>query len=191
MKKMKILVVVAFAAMTISGCKKEAARAHKVPADNKQILEVTTKNNGISTEANEYDYQEKTERIDETESKYRNDTKSGDGEVVDLTQMSATLVYAEVYNMMMAPEDYIGKTIKMEGTYTPYHDDATGKDYFACIVSDATACCSQGIEFELTSDYKYPDDYPKDGDIICVTGVFDTYKEGKDEYSVLRGATLE
>lgn len=188
---MKILVVVALTTITISGCKKEAARAHKAPANTKQIVEVTTKNNEISTEANEYDYQENTERIDETESKYRNDTKSDDGEVVDLTQMSATLVYAEVYNMMMAPEDYIGKTIKMEGTYTPYHDDATGKDYFACIVSDATACCSQGIEFELTSDYKYPDDYPKDGDTICVTGVFDTYKEGKDEYSVLRGATLE
>jgi hypothetical protein len=55
---------------------------------------------------------------------------------------------------------------------------------------DATACCSQGIEFELTDDYVYPDDYPEDGGDICVVGTFDTYEEDGFTYCVLRDARL-
>ena len=107
---------------------------------------------------------------------------------VDLTALSSTMVYSEVYNMMTAPDGYLGKTVKMEGQLAMYHDDATGKNYFACIISDATACCSQGIEFELTDEYTYPDDYPEVGEEICVTGTFDTYVEGEYQYCTLRNA---
>ena len=101
-----------------------------------------------------------------------------DGLDVDLTVLSSTMVYSEVYDMMYYPENYIGKTVKMKGSYAGYHDEITGKYYHACIIQDATACCAQGIEFEPANDYKYPDDYPVEGQEVCVTGVFDTYKEG-------------
>ena len=107
---------------------------------------------------------------------------------VDLTALSSTMVYSEVYNMMTSPDAYMGKTVKMEGQLAMYHDDATGKNYFACIISDATACCSQGIEFELTDEYTYPNDYPEVGEEICVTGTFDTYVEGEYQYCTLRNA---
>ncbi|MCR5687267.1 MAG: hypothetical protein K6G58_04535 [Lachnospiraceae bacterium] len=110
---------------------------------------------------------------------------------VDLTVLSSTMVYAEVYHMMVSPEDYIGRTVKMAGVFSSYHDYNTGKDYFACIISDATACCSQGIEFELTDDYIYPDDYPEEGGEICVAGVFDTYEDGDYTYCILREARIE
>ncbi|MBQ6441943.1 MAG: zinc ABC transporter substrate-binding protein [Lachnospiraceae bacterium] len=113
-----------------------------------------------------------------------------DGIDVDLTTLSSTMVYAEVYNMMVQPEDYTGKTVKMDGLFSSYHDEQTGKDYFACTIMDATACCSQGIEFVLTDDYVYPDDYPEEGGEICVCGVFDTYQEGDYTYCTLRDATL-
>lgn len=109
-----------------------------------------------------------------------------DGIDVDLTVLSANMVYAEVYNMMISPKDYVNKTIKMEGTAASYHDDKTKKDYYACIIKDATACCSQGIEFELTGDYKYPGD----GQHVSVTGVFTTYKEGDTSYCTLKNAKL-
>ncbi len=109
-----------------------------------------------------------------------------DGIDVDLTVLSANMVYAEVYNMMISPKDYVNKTIKMEGTAASYHDDKTKKDYYACIIKDATACCSQGIEFELTGDYKYPGD----GQHVSVTGVFTTYKEGDTSYCTLKNARL-
>ena len=114
-----------------------------------------------------------------------------DGVDVDLTVLSSTMVYSEVYNMMYYPENYIGKTVKMKGMYAGYHDESTDKYYHACIIQDATACCAQGIEFEPTDDYRYPDDYPAEWQEVCVTGVFDTYKEGENIYCTLRNARLD
>ncbi len=109
---------------------------------------------------------------------------------IDLTTMSSTMIYSEVYNIMMAPSDYIGKTIKMRGTFTAFNDENTGKRYFTCIIRDATACCAQGIEFEPTDKYIYPDDFPKDGDDITVAGTFDTYVEDGCMYCTLRNADI-
>ena len=105
---------------------------------------------------------------------------------VDLTSLSSTVVYSEVYNMMSTPENYVGKTIKMKGIFSAAHDDLTGNDYYACIIQDATACCAQGIEFVLTDGYEYPEV----GDTICVVGVFDVYNEGQFRYSTLREARI-
>ena len=109
---------------------------------------------------------------------------------VDLTVLSPTMVYSEVFHMVSAPEDYIGKTVKMDGAFAYYHDDATGNDYFACIVQDATACCAQGIEFVLAGEHAYPEDYPALDEEICVVGEFDTYLEGGYSYCTLRNARL-
>ncbi len=109
---------------------------------------------------------------------------------VDLTLLSSTMVYSEVYNMVFYPENYIGKSVKMSGSYMVFHDDGTDKYYHACIISDATACCAQGIEFELAPDYKYPDDYPQIGEPVCVEGTFDIYWEGEEKYCTLRDARI-
>ncbi len=115
----------------------------------------------------------------------------GSGEYdVDLTQLSSTMVYSEVFSMMMAPEDYVGKTVKMTGLYSYFHDELTDKDYSACVVQDATACCAQGIEFVLTDDYHYPEDYPEIDEEITVTGVFSLYTEGEYTFFTLKNAEL-
>lgn len=113
-----------------------------------------------------------------------------DGIDVDLSSLAGTMAYSEVYNMMCEPETYIGKTIKMDGLCNIYHDETTGKDCYACIIQDATACCAQGIEFQLTDGYAYPADYPKEEEEVTVIGVFDTYEEGEYLYCTLRDATL-
>jgi hypothetical protein len=115
---------------------------------------------------------------------------SAEGIDVDLTALSSTMVYSEVYSMMAEPERYIGKTVKMDGLFAYYHDEATDNYYYACIIQDATACCAQGIEFVLTEEYSYPEDYPQVEDEICVVGVFDTYLEGGYTYCTLRNARL-
>ena len=105
---------------------------------------------------------------------------------VDLTSLSATVVYSEVYNMMYDPESYIGKTIKMNGMYSYYKDDNSGQEYYSCIIKDATACCAQGIEFIPEN----PEAIPADGADVTVVGVFDTYMEGEYMYCTLRDATI-
>ena len=109
---------------------------------------------------------------------------------LDLTTMSSTMVYSEVFNMVTTPENYIGKTVKMRGTYMYYYDEKPNHYYFFCLISDAMACCSQGIEFALTKDYHYPEDYPKPDDEITVVGVFDSYEEEGNTYCILRNARL-
>ncbi|MCR5174247.1 MAG: hypothetical protein K6C09_06415 [Oscillospiraceae bacterium] len=109
---------------------------------------------------------------------------------VDLTAMSSTMVYSEVFSMLDTPDDYIGKIVKMNGIFAYYYDEASGNYYYACIIRDATACCSQGIEFVLTDEYVYPDDYPEVGEDVTVIGRFDTYTEGDYLYCTLRDAVL-
>ena len=109
---------------------------------------------------------------------------------VDLTALSSTMVYSEVYNMMTTPDDYIGKVVKMDGAFAVFHDEGSSDYYFACIVKDATACCAQGIEFQLAGEHSYPKDYPYEGDEICVVGVYDTYKDGDSTYCTLKNAKI-
>jgi hypothetical protein len=109
---------------------------------------------------------------------------------VDLTKLSSTMVYSEVYNMVATPKDYIGKTVKMNGSFSVFQDETTKQYYFACLIADAAECCSQGLEFVLTGNPTYPDDYPQQGSDITVTGTFDTYEENGNLYCRLINAEL-
>ncbi|MBP1590556.1 MAG: hypothetical protein ILP22_00765 [Oscillospiraceae bacterium] len=109
---------------------------------------------------------------------------------VDLTALSSTMVYSEVYNMMTTPDDYMGKVVKMNGAFTVFHDEGSSDFFYACIVKDASACCAQGIEFQLAGEHEYPKDYPYEGDEICVVGVYDTYKDGDSTYCTLKNAKI-
>ena len=109
---------------------------------------------------------------------------SADGVDVDLTVLSSTMVYSEVYNMLyFYPEDYYGKTVKMTGQFNVYQwvdESGVVADMpvaYACIISDATACCAEGVEFVLEGDYTYPEDYPELGTEITVIGEFQPYEE--------------
>lgn len=104
---------------------------------------------------------------------------------VDLTQLSSTMVYSEVYNMMVTPDNYIGKTVKMSGQFAVYEDEATGSRYYAVIIADATACCQQGLEFVWNGEHAYPGDYPEIGATIEVIGEFRTYQKNEFTYCYL------
>ena len=109
---------------------------------------------------------------------------SADGVEVDLTVLSSTMVYSEVYNMLyFYPEDYYGKTVKMTGQFNVYQwvdESGVVADMpvaYACIIADAAACCAEGMEFVLKGDLTYPDDYPELGTEITVIGEFQSYEE--------------
>lgn len=108
---------------------------------------------------------------------------------VDLTALSSTVVYSEVYNMVNTPASYVGKVVKMKGAFNVLESEEMGRNYYTCIIKDATACCSQGLEFVLADEsLKYPEDYPQMNDDISVVGIFDTYTEGEYVYCQLKNA---
>lgn len=98
---------------------------------------------------------------------------------IDLTQMSSTMVFSEVYNMMMTPEDYQGKVIKMKGQFLTDIDTEYNQRYYACLILDATACCAQGLGFVPRHGYIYPEDFPEPDGEITVTGTFDYFWENE------------
>ncbi len=118
--------------------------------------------------------------------------QSSDGTDVDLTALSSTMVYSEVYNMVTSPDSYMGKTVKMHGQLGIYYgvnSDGSvneNKVYYACIIADALGCCSQGLEFELADNAEYPER----GAYITVTGTFDKYEENGAIYCRLVDAML-
>lgn len=75
-----------------------------------------------------------------------------DGEKLslDLTKMSATMVYAEVFNMLIMPDKYDGKLIKVRGNFSRFVPNGKTEEVTTVVVSDALACCQQGLEFKIT-----------------------------------------
>lgn len=91
---------------------------------------------------------------------------------IDLTKMSATMIYSEVFNMMISPEEYEGKLIRIKGNFRVMLAKGTDYHYFSVVVPDATACCEQGIEVVWCGKKSYPSDYPEINEEITVTGKF-------------------
>ena len=115
---------------------------------------------------------------------------STEGIDVDLTVLNSVMTYSQVFDMITNTEAYKGKVVKMDGMYVCNFPQEGEQFYCACIIMDATACCSQGIEFVLDDTYVYPDDYPEYEDTITVMGTFDTYTEDGYTYCTLRNARL-
>ena len=115
---------------------------------------------------------------------------------IDLTALSGIMVYSEVNSMISFPDNYIGKTVKMQGQFAigyVYNTDGTPDEStarFACVIADATACCAQGLEFALAGEPVYPDEYPELGAEITVVGTFEWYEEDGCRYYRLGNAAF-
>ena len=89
---------------------------------------------------------------------------------IDLTIMSSTMVYAEIFNIIRNPNAYKGKVIKMSGPYdVSYYEKDKSYNHFV-IIEDETACCREGLQFVWNGEHIYPDDYPEQNEKIEVIG---------------------
>lgn len=110
---------------------------------------------------------------------------------LDLTKMSATMIYSTIFDMLIMPEDYVEKIIKLSGWFETYTDPQTGEMYYAVVVPDATACCQQGLEFVWKGNHAYPDDFPKPGQNITVTGIYKMIENDGVTYTYLEANSVE
>ncbi len=90
---------------------------------------------------------------------------------IDMDEMSSTMVFAEASNMVQDPVAYDGKIVKLTGTLAAYQGANT--TYYSCILEDALACCSQGIEFEADEQ----EEYPSAGSTVTIVGRFEADAE--------------
>lgn len=110
---------------------------------------------------------------------------------LDLTQMSATMIYSTIFDMLIMPEDYIDKNIKVQGWFETYTNPQTGELYYAVVVPDATACCQQGLEFVWLGNHSYPTDFPDTGADITVTGRYKLIENDGITYTYLEANSVE
>ena len=107
---------------------------------------------------------------------------------IDLTSQTTQMAYVQLSNMMLSPDEYIGKTVKLRGRFAHATDE--DNEYFVCYLLDETACCSQSLEFQTDDNYIFPDDYPPEQSEITVYGVFDTYEyNGFQMYRLIHAET--
>lgn len=177
------LVAIAF----LTGCSaKEASRP----------VVSTTKN--ISDVLNEKMQGEQTvEEVPKEEPQMIENAKLPVYDVIDinLSVLSADLRYAQVYDMCMNPDTYVGKVVKAQGLYSYWKNEETGAEYKTIIITDALACCAQGIEFKEVKGQKLPTPYTGQEDTteceLAATGVFGYYVEDGGIYIELLDAVIE
>ena len=107
---------------------------------------------------------------------------------VDLAALTKTMMYAQVSDMIYNPDTYIGKSVRISGPLDVFADEVYGQTHYVCLIEDATACCTQGIEFDFADKETI---LPPTGTIVTVSGTFDTYMIDMFLYCVLRNAELE
>ncbi len=187
MKRLMALLLILSAVFELTGC-----TSYEEANDNRQIWKEYDAYNAAQDGGSAKDEYLIEDNKDEDKSEEDGEsTNPLDSDSIDLTDMSSTMIYSTVYNMMLSPKDYVGKEITMYGEFTVYTDEEDlGKEYFSCIIKDATACCAQGLEFVLKGDYTYPDDYPDVGEQIVVKGTFDVYDEKGYDFCRLVDAKL-
>jgi len=102
---------------------------------------------------------------------------------LDISEMSSVLAYSQVVNIYESPDDYMGKTIKLNGLYYASYYDKTDLYYHYVVVGDETLCCQTGLKFVWNGEHTYPDDYPEEQTEIELVGLFGSYEEfGKTYY---------
>ena len=79
------------------------------------------------------------------------------GEDLDLTELSAARLYAQVGTMNGNPGEYAGESIRMAGVFSS-EETAAGRRFYIS-VPDAAGCCFESFELRPGEAADYPADF--------------------------------
>ena len=151
----------------------------KAPEAKVESEPTTERYNALTTEKKP---EEKTEEKKAEKAASTTDASASGDVDIDITSMSSDMIYSTVYQLMMDPQSYVGKQIKIKGNYYSQWFEDTQQYYHFVIIQDATACCQQGLEFVWEDgSHVYPDEYPAENTEVEVIGTFETYKDNPDD----------
>lgn len=193
-KKLLVIVSVFSLLLLLYGCGENSVTSVS-------SLNTTVENDVLNDEGNiETDVQNENdtneiivedEIVAEDEIVGENEAYSDDSIDIDLTKMGSEMIYATISQLYSDSDSYIGKTIRLRGNYYASFYEGTNQTYHYAVIQDATACCSQCMEFVWEDgSHVYPDEYPTENASIVITGVFDTYIEEDYLYCHLKDCSL-
>ena len=137
MKNLKKCMVLFLCILLITGC------GNKKSTDGKGVNNTNSVDKVIDNQIANEDRKNETTESEEASSNVESskdtedtisraeDVRNTDGTVdYDLTQMSSDMVYATVYQMMVMPEEYEGKTFRIDGNFYATYYEATKNTTF-------------------------------------------------------------
>ena len=110
---------------------------------------------------------------------------------VDLTKMSAIMIYGLMYDIVSSPMEYEGQKMRLVGEYSSFKNPETGEMEHTITFYDTSFCCHVDLRFYLKGDAVYPKDYPRDGSQMTVVGFLHVEGEGKKATCWLEDGKLE
>ncbi|MCL1789300.1 MAG: hypothetical protein FWG33_03000 [Oscillospiraceae bacterium] len=111
---------------------------------------------------------------DEDDDLLRRGTRESSGIDYDLTSYTSQIATATMTDMFENPDKYVGKVVKVRGTYFPVFVEEVDRDVHYLQVDDESGCCVQYFEFKQSSD-----DFPDEEAKIELIGTFGLYDDGE------------
>jgi hypothetical protein len=104
--------------------------------------------------------------------------------IIDLTVMTGLMSYSTVSDINRNPGEHIGSTIIARGRYHPVSQNEMVRHYI--IIESGAGCCPQRLEFIWDGGQnRFPHDYPAEGSMIEVSGIFSSYDESRQTFYYL------
>ena len=101
---------------------------------------------------------------------------------IDIEGLNKNMVTAQMTAIMQDPASYLGKTIRVTGTYEQTYYEATDKYYNYVLGYDETACCAAwGMEFYGFNVPETTETYTS----ISMVGTISTYQEEGIDYTYI------
>ena len=103
----------------------------------------------------------------------------------DFTRMNPTMRMTYIYRLAVHPKEFVGKMLRISGTFLTRVDENDGKRYFGCLMGDpgGCSCCASGgvLEFMPKDSCGWATNFPPIGSSVTVTGRLKMFKADQSE----------
>lgn len=167
---LKELVAIVFITMLLISCnEKKSAQAQELPP---AIETPATQDTAMEQQYNEQEQNYvPLMTVDDSQPPQNTGTeKSSKKFDIDFSKMNYTMMSAQIFDMMIEPESYIGKTVKFTGQFLSTFDEESRIRFYSILKYDATACCQTGLPFIWEGTHDFPEDYPEELSDIEICG---------------------
>jgi uncharacterized membrane protein YcgQ (UPF0703/DUF1980 family) len=104
-------------------------------------------------------------------------------------EIKEKMFIAQTNDVYLNPEEYLGKTIKLEGLFKSIqYEDA--EDSYCFVIRYGPGCCGNDSSAGFEVAWKGEEPYPRDDDWVEASGVLDSYEENGYPYLYLALSSL-
>lgn len=97
----------------------------------------------------------------------------------DVIKIKEKMFIAQTNDIYINAEDYLGKTIKYEGIFNSFYNDANDTTYYY-VIRYGPGCC--GFDANAGFEVVWSGDYPNNNDWVEVVGILEEFEEDGNKY---------